>query len=90
MCTSADEGRASDDENTLPRTTGQQCFTRHNGHHPEDVVGIVLQQPIGVLDIRLDVKKLVWRLSKMMIFRTKAVFLDKVTAALLMAYCGVK
>jgi len=36
---------------------GQQGFTRRNGHHrSEDVVGVVFQQPIGVFDIRLDVK----------------------------------
>ena len=58
MCISTGEGRVSDDESTFPRTTGQQGFTRHSGHHhSEDVVGIVLQQPISVFDVGLDVKK---------------------------------
>jgi len=69
---------------------GQQGFTRRNGHHrSEDVVGVVFQQPIGVFDVRLDVKQLVWGLSTMKNFRIK-VLLDKAPAALLMAYGGEK
>ena len=91
MCASTYEGRPSDDEGTFPRTTGQHGFTCRNGHHrSEDVVGIVLQQPIGVFDVRLDINLLVWSLNKMKIFHTKAVLLDKAPAALLIAYGGFR
>jgi hypothetical protein len=53
-------------------------------------MGIVLQQAISVFYVRLDVKQLVRRLSKVKIFPTKAVLFDKAPAALLMENGGFK
>ena len=70
MCTSTDEVRASDDESTFPRMIGQQGFTHRNGHHCSEVV-VVFEKPIGMFDVRLNVKKKIGGLSTMKSFRIK-------------------